>query len=75
MWPALKPLADALRAAVAAALGDAEFAQATALGAQMRLNEALAFALDSTSPSPLDLRHSGEHDRISRSASARRPAV
>jgi len=52
VWPALKPLAEALRAAVAAALGEAEFAQATALGAQMRLNEALAYALDSTSPEP-----------------------
>jgi energy-coupling factor transporter ATP-binding protein EcfA2 len=50
VWPVLKPLAEALRAAVAAALGEAEFARATALGAQMRLNEALACALDSTSP-------------------------
>jgi predicted ATPase len=50
--PALKPLEDGLHSTVAAALGDADFAQATALGAQMRLNEALAYALAATSPEP-----------------------
>lgn len=53
VWPALKPLEDGLQSAVAAALGEADFAQATALGAQMRLNEALAYALAATSPEPV----------------------
>lgn len=48
IWPGMKPLADALRAAVIAALGDADFQTATAEGTRMRLNEALDYALEST---------------------------
>jgi hypothetical protein len=49
VWPAMQPLADALRAAVTTALSEAEFDQASALGAQMRLNDALGYARAYTS--------------------------
>jgi predicted ATPase len=50
VWPGMRPLADALTAAVDAALGPAAAAAARAKGAERRIPEALDWARDATRP-------------------------
>jgi hypothetical protein len=52
VWPGMRPLADALAAAVDAALGPAAAAEARARGARRRIPEALDWAREATQPRP-----------------------
>jgi predicted ATPase len=51
IWPGMKPLADALAAAVDSLLGPADAAAARARGARRRVPEVLDWARDATKPS------------------------
>ena len=48
IWPGMQSTTDDLAAAVASALGPAAFAAATAVGARMRLPDALRYGLAAT---------------------------
>ena len=48
VWPGMRPLVQAMDAAVQAAVGDAAYAAALAEGARMRLPEALRYAREAT---------------------------
>ncbi|HEX6754433.1 MAG TPA: DUF4062 domain-containing protein [Mycobacteriales bacterium] len=50
VWPGMRPLAEAMTAAVAAAVGEPDYAAARAEGARMRTPDALAYALSATDP-------------------------
>ena len=52
VWPGMRPLADALAAAVDAALGPAAAAEARARGARRRIPEALDWARAAPQPKP-----------------------
>ena len=48
VWPGMRPLVEAMDAAVQAALGDAAYAAALGDGARMRIADALAYAREAT---------------------------
>ncbi|HYT09490.1 MAG TPA: DUF4062 domain-containing protein [Mycobacteriales bacterium] len=50
VWPGIRPLAEALVAAIAAALGEPAYRLARAEGTRMRTTDALAYAQEATSP-------------------------
>ena len=50
VWPGMRPLAEAMTAAVAASVGEPDYAAARAEGARMRTPDALAYALSATDP-------------------------
>jgi predicted ATPase len=52
VWPGMRPLADALAAAVDATLGPAAAAEARARGGRRRIPEALEWAREATQPKP-----------------------
>jgi len=52
VWPGMRPLADALAAAVDASLGPAAAAEARARGARRRIPQALDWAREATQPRP-----------------------
>ena len=52
IWPGMQSMADELAAAVAAALGPAAFAAATAAGTRMRIPDALRYGLAATELTP-----------------------
>ena len=54
IWPGMRPLADAMVAAVRGALGEPAFARATAEGARTRTVDALAYAERATAPDAPD---------------------
>jgi hypothetical protein len=48
VWPGMRPLVEAMDAAVQAAVGEAAYAAALAEGARMRLPDALRYAREAT---------------------------